>query len=144
MLYREPPFEVFKELPGVKAAARVLQTRGNAVVSGRSAGQGIVFGIDNTSFDDVAWFRDGKLTPLHQNYYLNWLGYFDNAVLVPKNFAEKHQLKPGDVINISVEQQSMEFVVVGAVPYWPSQYPDEMPFFVVNLDYIRPDSAHSL
>jgi len=22
------------------------------------------------------------------------------------------------------------------VPYWPSQYPDEMPFFVVNLDYI--------
>lgn len=136
MLYREPPFEVFKELPGVQAATRVLQTRGNAVVSGRTAGQGIVVGIDNTSFGDVAWFRDNKLLPLHPNYYLSWLGYFDNAVLVPKNFAEKHQLKPGDVMNISIQQQSLEFVVVGTVPYWPSQYPDEMPFFVVNLDYI--------
>ena len=137
MLYREPPFEIFKTLPGVEHAARVLQTKGNAVVSGRTAGQGIVFGIDNVDFAEVAWFRNNDLLPLHQNYYLDQLGkYFDNAVIIPRNFAEKYNLEPGDVMNIAIEQQSLEFIVVATVPYWPTQYPDETPFFVVNLEYI--------
>lgn len=138
MLFREPPFEAFKELPGVEAATRVLIEKGNAVVSGRTAGQGTVFGIDNTEFTKVGWFRNNDLLPHHQNFYLNLLGedYYDNGVLIPENFAERHQLEPGDVMNISISQQSLEFVVVGIVPYWPSQYPDQRPFFIVNLDYI--------
>lgn len=137
ILYREPPFEIFKELPGVVNATRVLQTKGNAVVSGRSAGQGVVFGIDNQDFAEVAWFRDDNLLPLHQNLYLDVLGkYYDNAVIIPENFAEKHSLETGDLMNISIEQQALEFVVVAIVPYWPSQYPANTPFFVVNLDYV--------
>lgn len=137
ILYREPPFEVFRDLPGVEHAARVLQTKGNAVVSGRTAGQGIVFGIDNVDFAEVAWFRDNDLLPFHQNIYLNLLGaYYDNAVIIPDLFAEKYQLQPGDVMNISIDQQSLEFVVVATVPYWPTQYPADTPFFVVNLEYV--------
>ena len=30
----------------------------------------------------------------------------------------------------------VDFVVVGIVPYWPSQYPDQSPFIIANLDYI--------
>ncbi|MNI36958.1 FtsX-like permease family protein [compost metagenome] len=30
----------------------------------------------------------------------------------------------------------MEFVIVGILPYWPSQYPDQTPFFITNLEYI--------
>lgn len=118
-------------------ATRVLQTKGNAVVSGRTAGQGVVFGIDNVDFAEVAWFRDSDLLPFHQNVYLDLLGkYYDNAVIIPENFAEKHSLKAGDLMNLSIEQQSLEFVVVAIVPYWPTQYPMDTPFFVVNLEYV--------
>src|SRR5690606_22542899 len=61
---------------------------------------------------------------------------YEQAVLVPTSFAEKYLLKPGDLITITLDQQAVEFVVVGFVPYWPTQYPDDTPFFIVNLDYV--------
>ncbi|CAM3572929.1 ABC transporter permease [Marinicrinis lubricantis] len=134
--YREPPFRIFEQLEGVESAARVLKTPGNAVVAGKTAGQGTVLGIDNTTFGNVAWFRDGDLLPHHQNEYLNLLGFHEAAVLVPEGFAKRYRLEPGNIMNISINQQSVEFVVAGIVPYWPSQYPDEEPFFITNLDYI--------
>jgi putative ABC transport system permease protein len=133
--YVEPPFELFRSLEGVAHAARVLQTKGNVVLSGRSTGQGMVMGIDNVDFAEVAWFRN-DLFSANPRAYLNLLGSFEQAVIIPSGFAEKHQLKTGDLINIAVQQQSIEFVIVGILPYWPSQYPDQMPFFIANLDYI--------
>lgn len=73
MLFTEPPFEVFKTLEGVEAAARVLTTKGNIVVSGKSIGQGNVLGIDNYDFANVGWFGE-DLNPRHQNHYLYDLG----------------------------------------------------------------------
>ncbi|WP_127579673.1 ABC transporter permease [Paenibacillus koleovorans] len=133
--YIEPPFEVFRTLEGVDHAARVLQTKGSVIVSGRTQGQGLVMGIDNVDFADVGWFRR-DLFPAEPREYLNLLGSYEQAVIVPSGFAEKNQLKPGDLINIAIQQQSVEFVIVGTLPYWPSQYPDETPFFIANLDYI--------
>ncbi len=135
MIYVEPPFEVFRQLDGVVEAARVLNTRGNVVVAGRTTGKGNVLGIDNVDFAEVAWFRD-DLYDFHPHEYLNLLGYYEQAVLVPTKFAEKYHLSPGDVISIAIEQKALEFVVVGTLPYWPTQYPDETPFFITNLDYI--------
>lgn len=137
IFYREPPFQVFNELDGVEHATRVLTTRGNATVSGRTAGQGTVMGIDNVDFAKVAWLERTDLFPLaHPNAYLDRLGDFEQAVIIPDNFAEKHQLEPGDMMSIAIEQTAMEFVIVATVPYWPTQYPGERPFFIVNLDYI--------
>ncbi|HEX7057528.1 MAG TPA: FtsX-like permease family protein [Bacilli bacterium] len=137
--YVEPPFEIFRHLPGVEAAARVLRTKGNVVVSGRSVGMGAVMGIDNVDFAKVAWFRN-DLFPYSPRQYLNLLGAYDElngaAALVSADFAEKYRLKPGDLFTISLQQQAVEFVVVGTVPYWPTEYPQQMPFFIVNLDYI--------
>jgi putative ABC transport system permease protein len=133
--YVEPPFQVFKDLDGVEAAARVLQSKGSVVISGRSAGQGIVFGIDNVDFAKVGWWRE-DLFPAHPYKYLDLLGYYEQAVIIPENFAEKYHLKTGDLVSIAVQQQLIEFVVVGILPYWPSQYPDETPFFITNLEYI--------
>ncbi len=135
MRYVEPPFEIFRNLEGVEHAARVLQTRGNVVVSGKSTGQGLVMGIDNVDFAQVAWFRE-DLFPVHPYEYLNLLGSYEQAVIVPEGFAEKYALKEGDLLSITVQQQPVEFVIVGILPYWPSQYPDQMPFFITNLDYI--------
>lgn len=121
--YVEPPFQVFKELEGVIEAARVLRALGNIVVSGRSTGQGMVMGIDNVDFSKVAWFDRMDLYPDPPFKYLNLLGYYEQAVIIPSTYAEQYHLKEGDLINISLEQQSIEFVVVGILPYWPSQYP---------------------
>ncbi|MCZ8518826.1 MULTISPECIES: ABC transporter permease [Paenibacillus] len=135
MRYIEPPFALFRELEGVQHAARVLTAKGNVVLSGKTLGQGVLMGIDNVDFAEVAWFRP-DLFKTHPNHYLNLLGEYEQAVIIPDSFAEKHHLKPGDLLNITVSQQSVEFIVVATVPYWPSQYPDETPFFIANLDYV--------
>lgn len=135
MIYSEPPFEVFRQLPGVEHAARVLQTKGNVVISGKSVGQGMVVGIDNVDFAEVAWFRN-DLFPAHPNKYLDLLGHYEGAVIIPSGFAEKYQLESGDVLSIALQEQMIDFVVFGILPYWPAQYPDETPFFITNLDYI--------
>jgi putative ABC transport system permease protein len=133
--YVEPPFQVFRDLEGVKAAARVLQTKGNVVVSGKSTGQGMVMGIDNVDFAKVAWFRP-DLFPAPPNQYLNLLGSYEQAVIIPSNYASKYALKAGDLLSITIGQQPVEFVIVGILPFWPSQYPDQTPFFITNLDYL--------
>ncbi|REK76279.1 ABC transporter permease [Paenibacillus paeoniae] len=135
ILYNEPPFEIYRELEGVEAAARVLTTKGNIVISGKSIGQGNVVGIDNTDFAKVAWFRD-DLYPVHPNYYLHNLGLFEHAAIIPKGVADKYQLKLGDIVSVGFPDGMIEFSVVGILPYWPSQYPDKTPFIITNLDYI--------
>ncbi|WP_042159868.1 FtsX-like permease family protein [Paenibacillus gorillae] len=135
ILYTEPPFELFRKLEGVEAAARVLQTKGNVVVSGRSIGQGTVMGIDNVDFAKVAWFRN-DLFPTHPYNYLNYLGMYEQAALIPSKVAEKYQLKPGDPISVGFAEGKLDFVIVGILPYWPSQYPDQSPFVITNLDYL--------
>ncbi len=135
MRYIEPPFEVFRQLEGVEHAARVLLAKSNVVVSGKSLGQGMLMGIDNVDFAEVAWFRK-DLFSVHPNHYLNLLGQYEQAVIIPTTFAEKHQIKPGDLMNITISGQPVEFVVVAAVPYWPSQYPEQTPFMIANLEYI--------
>lgn len=131
----EPRFQMFSDLDGVEHAARVLRTKGNAVAAGKSLGQGNVMGIDNDQFAQVAWFRN-DLFPTHPFKYLNLLGTYEQAVIVPESFAEKNGLKQNDVITISINQQPLEFVIVATLPYWPSEYPDDKPFFITNLEYI--------
>ncbi len=135
ILYNEPPFEIFRTLEGVEAAARVLQTKGNVVVSGKSVGQGTLMGIDNDDFAKVGWFRE-DLYPLNPAYYLSYLGQAEHAALVPSGIAEKYQLKLGDTISVGLPDGMIEFAIVGILPYWPSQYPDKSPFVIANLDYI--------
>lgn len=133
--YIEPPFGVFEELNGVEAAARVMQTKGNVIVSGKSLGQGSVMGIDNDKFAKVAWLRE-DLYPPHPFEYLNVMGTYEQSVIISSAFAERYQLMPGDLLTIVLSQVPVEFVIVATLPYWPTQYPDKQPFFITNLDYI--------
>jgi len=136
MFYREPPFEIFNTLDGVKYAAKVLRTNTSVVVSGRSKGQGELLGIQNDKFAPVAWWRLDMYPKYHPYAYLQALGQFENAVVVSQKFADENLLQPGDTISLVIQQNRLEFVIVGTVPYWPTQYPDQTPFFIVNLDYI--------
>jgi putative ABC transport system permease protein len=135
VFYIEPPFRVFEELPGVEHASRVLQTRGNVVISGKSIGQGTIMGIENDGFANVAWWRN-DLYPAHPFLYLDVMGDYEQALIIPEKIADKYQLVPGDLASISIQGTMVEFVIVGVLPYWPSQYPDVTPFFIANIDYI--------
>lgn len=136
MFYREPPFEIYRTLEGVEHAAKVLRTNVNVVVSGRSKGQGELLGIQNDQFAPVAWFRLDMFPKYHPYAYLDALGWHENAVIISQKFADENMLEPGDTVFLVIQQNRLEFIIVGTVPYWPSLYPDEAPFFIVNLDYI--------
>lgn len=135
--YTEPSFEAFRDLQGVEAAARVWKANGKVEISGKSAGSGQIVGIDNADFAQTAWFRD-DLYKVHPYYYLDALGTAEQAVLVSEAFAKKHGLKEGDPVTIQMgyDKTPVEFVIVGILPYWPSLYEDEAPFFIANLDYM--------
>lgn len=92
-------------------------------------------GIDNTDFAKVAWFRN-DLFPAHPYQYLNLLGSYEHAAIIPSDVAEKYQLKVNDIISAGMTDGMVEFVVVGILPYWPTQYPNKTPFIIANLDYI--------
>ncbi|WP_195572840.1 ABC transporter permease [Paenibacillus sp. 1001270B_150601_E10] len=141
LIYNEPPFELFKRQPGVEGAARVLRTKANVIVSGRSIGQSMLMGIDNVDFAKVAWLRE-DMFPVHPYKYLDALGkYTESGVIISSNAAKKYQLKPGDSISISLSDHMVDFMIVAVLPYWPTQYPDQAPFFIANLDYIFDQSS---
>ncbi|MCD9026210.1 ABC transporter permease [Cohnella silvisoli] len=136
--YNEPSFGAYSKLDGVQSATRVLKATGKVEISGKSAGTGQVIGIDNVDFAKTAWFRE-DLYPIHPNYYLDALGTTEQAVLISDEFAKRYGLKEGDPLRMTIgyDNEPVDLVVVGIVPYWPSLYPDEAPFFVVNLDYLN-------
>lgn len=133
--YNEPPFETFRELPGVVHAARVLQAKASLTVADRTAGQATLVGIDNVDFARVAWFRK-DLYPAGFYKYLAVMGRSAGYALVSSNLAKKYNLKPGDQIDAIVQDQKIPFIIAASLPYWPAQYPDESPFLVANLDYL--------
>jgi len=135
--YTEPPFTAYRDLDGVDGAARVMKSAAKAEVGGKAAGSGQIVGIDNRDFYRTAWFRDDLY--LYAPYqYLDALGSAEQAVLVSEAFAGRYGLQAGDPLRLSIgyDNPPVDFVVVGIVPYWPSLYPDESPFFIANLDYL--------
>lgn len=135
--YTEPSFNAYRGLDGVDAAARVMKSAAKAEVGGKAAGSGQIVGIDNLDFYRAAWFRDDLYRyPPYQ--YLDALGSAEQAVLVSEAFAARHGLQAGDPLRLTIgyDNPPVDFVVVGVVPYWPSLYPDESPFFIANLDYV--------
>lgn len=133
--FSEPPFEIFRSLPGVQHAARVLQVKASLTVSGKTAGQGMIMGIDNIDFARVAWLRKDMYS-LNPYTYLAWLGDVPEGAIISSNIAKKFDLKQGDTIQTVLQDQLVEFVIIGITPYWPSEFPDQAPFLVANLDYI--------
>ena len=133
--YNEPPFEVFRTLPGVEHAARVLTTKSSLTISGRTAGQSTIMGIDNVDFARVGWLRK-DMYEINPYKYLEWLGQVPEGAFISSNVAKKFDLKRGDIVQAIIQEQPVEFIILDIVPYWPSLYPDQAPFLIANLGYI--------
>lgn len=136
-VYVEPPFELFQHLPGVAHEARVL-VRDVAVAAGTKAlGKGRLMAIDNVDFAQTAYFLPDLYAPHHPFDYLRLLGKHEAALIASDDFLTKTGLKPGDVLTLSLERKTAEFIIFAGVPYWPTLAPEDGPFFVANLAYVQ-------
>lgn len=122
--YLEPPFEPFRELPGVESAAKVFVQPKADFFSGNESGSAVLMGIDSDDFGRTSWFRD-QLLDYHLNEYMNLLAADTRAVLISRSLADQKGLKPGDAIWIGwTEVTQQPFTVYGILDYFPTFNPN--------------------
>jgi putative ABC transport system permease protein len=132
-----PAFE-YMNVPGVRSVVRAGRYRAEANWS-EGDNEGFFLGLDSSDFSDVAYFRgDFASAPLAE--LMKDLSLDERALLVSRQFLKDNSLKVGDrmllTLNIGGETSEMEFIVAGALDFFPTLYPEDGPFFVGNLDYI--------
>ena len=137
----EPSFLVHMNAPGVLAAARVQKTTDVGVSSGSTSFPRVtVMALNPIEFAHTAWFRPG-LNAGHQNLYLNMLVKYPQAALVSRAMIDDGRLKLGDCITMQLNRENIDFVIAGAVDFWPSLDPQKGSFVIANLDYVTAQSS---
>lgn len=124
LIYEEPDFQKYADIPGVRSATKVLRiTDGSARVARSTTRQVQVMGIHTKTFGETAWFKDGLLE--HHFYdYLNALATNPNAVLLSQNFADDYGYALGDTITFdNSDGIFIRGTVYGFVEYWPGYQP---------------------
>ncbi|WP_274652148.1 ABC transporter permease [Paenibacillus humicola] len=140
--YTEPPFQPFRDLEGVDAAAKVFRKEKARFSAGRSntSGSATLFGIDTVDFGRTAWMKNGLLDHKFFNY-LNLIATNPRAALISRSLADTAKIKPGDPIYVSWDGlDSAVFTVYGIVDYWPSWNP--LPASSDHTDGGRPEEPH--
>ncbi len=132
------PVTDYLRIPGVLGATRV--SRSNtvaAVVNNRESGT--LLGLDRVDFPGVAHWRSDYASE-SLGGLMNALGANPNGLLVSRRYLQEQGLGIGSKVNLELhdvgETRPVPFVVVGALDYFPTLYPEDGPFFVANLDYI--------
>ncbi len=145
VIYQEPAFSKYSKLDGTVAAARVFMP--DKVSIGTGVGNyktGLLMAINPVEFGNVVWYGDGLL-PYHINNYLNNMSENPSAIYVSAKLMEELGLEPGDSIYYTWgDQQQVEGVVYGSVPYWPGLNPNREVseyFIVANLDYVQGNTS---
>ncbi len=132
------PVSEYLKIPGVTAATRVTRSPTEAQV-GDDRQNGTVLGIDRLDFPGVThWRNDYAPQPL--GALMNGLGANSNGVLVSRQYLRAQGLGVGSKLNLQLHDvdtaKAVPFVVVGELNYFPTLYPEDGPFFVVNADYL--------
>jgi len=128
------------QLPGVEAAARVGNYNATANIGGRQqAGQ--LLGIDRFDFPNAAYFRPDFAQNEPLGSVMNRLAVDRANIVVSRDFLNRNNLTIGDPLRLIVvaagDSAEIDFIVAGSLNLFPSQYPQDGPFFVANLDYIH-------
>ena len=132
----EPPFYIHTELPGVRAAARVLSVSASARAGGRFLGESDLMAIVPSEFGKTAWWRE-DLSPHHFYDHLNLLTRHREGALTSRELLERAGLTVGDIVTLTFKNQPIEVYIAGVVDYWPTLGYRQRPFFVANLDYVQ-------
>lgn len=147
------PVREHLEIEGVQAATRVGRYSGSTNMSGGLM-RGLFLGIDRVDFPAVAFWR-WDFASQSLGALMNLLAVHENGVLVDHEYLQRNLLSVGDTINMSItvsrESRDVEMLIVGAVNYFPTWYPqgedgseesqqngtgDYTPLFVGNLEYV--------
>ena len=122
------------EVPGVLGAARALRTKAVERLGDRG-NEVTVLAVDPYELTGVAaWRPDYADRPLAQ--LLGHLLVDEAGILVDRRFLEAQRLRVGDELALNIRDQTVDFVVAGALDYFPTLYPEDGPFFVLSLDYL--------
>jgi putative ABC transport system permease protein len=127
------------KVPGVEAATRIGEYTAVASLQKREQ-KGQFVGIDRLDFPKVvAWRRDYAYRTLGS--LMNELALDRTALLASPSFLGANSLYMGDKVHLRIgmtfgQSREIEFTVRGTVDYFPTQYPEDGPIFVGNLDYL--------
>jgi putative ABC transport system permease protein len=132
------PVTEYLRIPGVINASRVSRGTTEAQVSDNRQ-RGTVIGIDRLDFPLVAHWRDDYASQ-SLGALMNGLGANPNGILLSSGYMRELGLGTNDKVTLQLidygEARAVSFVVVGALSYFPTVYPEDGPFFVANLDYL--------
>ncbi|PKO23982.1 MAG: ABC transporter permease [Chloroflexi bacterium HGW-Chloroflexi-1] len=128
------------QVKGVQAAARVGQYAARSSLG--NGEKGTFLGLDRVDFPRIAFFRR-DFAPDSLGELLNRLALDARGLLVERGFLARHSLNIGDPLRLTlsggslggIEWRTVDFVVAGVLDLFPTQYPEDGPFFVGNLDY---------
>jgi putative ABC transport system permease protein len=132
------PVSDYLKIPGVRDATRVTRGTTAAQVT-ESTTPGTLLGIDRMDFPRVAaWRQDYARESL--GALMNALGATPEGLLVSRGFLNEKGLSVGSKLTLDLrdtgEPKPGTFVIVGAVDYFPTLYPEDGPFFIANADYL--------
>ncbi|MFC5464517.1 ABC transporter permease [Lederbergia graminis] len=148
VVYTEPSFEPFTQIPEVEQTAKVFQKEGVTVTmlsNNRTMSYASLMGIESKDFGEVNWFKDSLLQH-HWYEYLNLLAKEPSAVIISREVARSLNAKEGDYIKLRWDGlDGADFVVYGIVDYWPTFNPlkkvpesnNNAALVVANLPYIQ-------
>ncbi|MDR1559010.1 MAG: ABC transporter permease [Clostridiales bacterium] len=122
VLYHEPDFNRFAELPGVKSAAKVYTAKAEITGPGGNLTDSAVMAIQTDQFGRIAYYRD-DFFPTHFYNYLNTMSRDAKGVIASANLKEYYKI--GDIVNYRVDSENCSGVIYGFADYWPGYKPVE-------------------
>jgi len=130
------PVSQHLDVDGVQAATRVGEYKARSPLGNRE--EGTFIGVDRVDFPRAAVFRS-DYAPDSLGGLMNLLALESRALLVDRGFLARNSLTVGDSLRLELimggERRTVDFVVVGVLDLFPTQYPEDGPVFVGNLDY---------
>ena len=134
-----PTVDEFKAQPGITAAARVGEYRGEVEMAGGDELRLRFLGVDRLDFSQVAWFRR-DFAPDSLGGLMNLLAIEPQNVLMPRDLIALLGLRPGEEFTMNVtlaagQSVTTQFVAIGVYDHFPTVYEDRFTVFG-NLDHL--------
>ena len=133
------PVSEYLNIPGIEAVTRVGNFPAISVSGEGNYVNGRFYGIDRVDFPKVAYWRRNFAT-LSLGALMNALGALPEGILTSRKFLAEAGLQEGDtlrlIISTDVNRVELNMIIVGSFDMFPTWYPDDVPLFVGNLDYL--------
>ncbi|MFO7612552.1 MAG: ABC transporter permease [Clostridia bacterium] len=115
-------YEKISEFEGLAAITKVSTLSADVGAYGRKSKreQDVkLMALTPEEFGNVIWYRD-DLYQYHINHYLNLLARYPEGVIITGALAEKLDVVPGDMINVTIAAKDIYMPLLATVDYWPS------------------------